>query len=104
MDVNNDFDLVEYIRSFFKKKRLIKVGDIGIYKDVLTINTLNKSTHDLFYDYYAKVKVVAVYNNMVETERLDLTILNANNQEINSLIEAQIPKYLHPNYIQWEER
>ena len=99
---NSDIELIQALKSLFKKKRNPKVGDIGVYKDVLTVNTTIESTHQLFYDIFVKLKAVAIYEDLVEVEVIELTNLNAGNQEITSVINANIPKYISPKRIKWQ--
>lgn len=102
--MSNDYEFVfiDYLKDLFRKKRIPQVGDMGIYKDVLTITTINDGTHALYYDIYAKVRVIGAYNNLVELEIISITTLNASNNDITSVINANIPKYLHPKYVRWE--
>ena len=102
MQHHNEIHLVDKIKNTFKKPRVIRVGDVGIYQDVLTVNTINDGTHSLYYDIYAKVKALAIYENLVEIEVLDVVTLNSCNQEIKSIIDTNMPKYIHPKYIKWE--
>jgi hypothetical protein len=99
---DNETVLVDNIRNLFKKKRVISVNDIGIYQDVLTIDTINDGTHTLKYDIYAKVRAKAIYENLVEIEILDVITLNSCNQDIKGLVDANMPKYIKPKFIKWE--
>ena len=102
MAQENDIVLFDNIKKLFKRKRQINVGDIGIYQDVLSISTLNDGTHSLNYDIYAKIKALAIYENLIEIEIIDVTTLNACNDEVKTLIDANMPKYIKPKYIKWE--
>ena len=102
MAQENDIVLFDNIKQLFKRKRQINVGDIGIYQDVLSISTLNDGTHSLNYDIYAKIKALAIYENLIEIEIIDVTTLNACNDEVKTLIDANMPKYIKPKYIKWE--
>jgi hypothetical protein len=99
---NDEIPVLDSFLNLFKKKRVIKKGDIGIYKEVLTISTINDGTHTLYYDIYTKVKAIAVYDNLVEIEVLDVMTLNSCNQDITNLINSNMPKYIKPKYIKWE--
>lgn len=94
----------EKIKSLFAAKRIVKVGDIGVYRDVLSVNTSNEDTHPLKYDIFAKVKAVAIYSNLVEIEVIDITTLNSCNDNIKNVISANIPKYIKSRQIKWEGR
>ena len=99
---NDESPVFEPLMNLFKKKRVVKTGDVGIYKDVLTISTINDGTHTLYYDIYAKVKAVGIYENLVEIEVIDVMTLNSCNQDITNLINANMPKYIKPKYVKWE--
>ena len=101
-EYTNDIEIIDGFKRLFRKRRKPKIGDIGIYKDVLTINTANEGTHQLFYDLFCKVKATAIYENLVELEIIEVTNLNAGNQEISTVINANIPKYMDPKRINWQ--
>jgi hypothetical protein len=99
---DNEMVLAEHIRNLFRKKRVISVGDIGIYQDVLSVDTINDGTHSLKYDIYAKVRALAIYENLVEIEVIDVIVLNSCNQDIKGLVDSNMPKYIKPKFIKWE--
>jgi hypothetical protein len=99
---DNDIVLFDNIKKLFKKKKPINVGDIGIYQDVLSLNTLNDGTHTLNYDICAKVKALAIYENLIEIEIIDVTTINACKEDVKTLIDSNMPKYIKPKYIKWE--
>lgn len=84
------------------KPHTVQVGDVGIYQDVLTIDTINDGTHSLKCDIYIKVKAKAVYDNLIEVEVIDTFTLNTSHTDVRKLIDANIPKYIKPKYIKWE--
>lgn len=90
------------IFSFFKKKRIVRVGDVGIYKDVLSINTTNDGSHTMYYDIYAKVKAVGIYDNLIEVEVIEISTFNACSDDIMNLINSNMPKYIKPKLVKWE--
>ena len=92
------------IKSLFKPKRVIKVGDIGIFRNVFTFDTLNDDNHAVKYDVYMKVKAVGVYDELVEIEVMDVYTVNTCNQDIKTLIDSTMPKYVYPKSIKWEEK
>ena len=98
---NNDVEILETFKNLFKKKRRPKIGAIGIYNDVLTINTSNEGTHQLFYDIFIKVKVINLFENLVEIEVIDKFVMNTTDQELQNIINRNIPKYLNPKNIKW---
>lgn len=102
MQKDQEIYLWESFKNLFKPKRKIKKGEIGIYQDVLNINTLNDGTHSMNYDMYVKVRAVSVYQNLVEIEVLDVMTTNSHHKEVEQLVDANIPKYIKPKYIKWE--
>lgn len=102
MSQQTEIVLFENIKRLFKRKKPICVGDIGIYQDVLCISTINDGTHSLNYDIYAKIKALAIYDNLIEIEIIDVTTLNACNEDVKTLIDTNMPKYIKPKYIKWE--
>jgi len=101
MAQNNDIILLDNIKKLFKTTT-INVGDIGIYQDVLTIDTMNDGIHSLKYDIYTKVKALAIYENLVEIEIIEVSTINSCNDDVKSLINTNMPKYIKPKYIKWE--
>ena len=104
IDKKSDLNIYEMIKKILGKTPKIHVGDVGIYQDVLTIDTINDGTHSMKYDIYIKVKAIAVYSNLVEIEIIDEFILNTSNHDVEALVKRNIPKYIKPKYIQWEEK
>jgi len=102
MPQDDDILLFENIKKLFKPKKPISVGDIGIYQDVLTIDTMNDGIHSLKYDIYTKVKALAIYENLVEIEIIEVSTINSCNDDVKSLINTNMPKYIKPKYIKWE--
>lgn len=102
LNQTEDLVLVDNIKALFRRKQPVKVGDLGIYQDVLTVKTNNVETSSLYYDVFVKIKAVAVYMNLVEIEVIDVFTINASNQNITELLNCNIPKYIHPRYIKWE--
>jgi hypothetical protein len=102
LNQTEDLIAIDYIKSFFRRRCPVTVGDLGIYQDVLTVKTNNVETSSLYYDVFVKIKAVAVYQNLIEIEVIDVFTINASNQNIAELLNANIPKYIHPRYIKWE--
>ena len=101
MDPNLDHSIYATIKRIIKPY-VVQVGDIGIYQDVLTIDTINDGTHSLKCDIYIKIKAKAVYENLIEVEVVDTFTLNTSQTDVKKLIDANIPKYIKPKYIKWE--
>jgi hypothetical protein len=101
MDPKFEQNIITIIKKALNPHK-IKVNDVGIYQDVLTIDTINDGTHSLKCDIYIKIKAIAVYDNLVEVEVLDTFTLNTSQTDVENLIKANIPKYIKPKYIKWE--
>lgn len=99
---NNETFLVDFFKNLFTKKRVIKAGDTGIFQDVFTIDSINDGTHPLKCDIYAKVKAIAIYDNLIEIEIINILTLNSCNDNIKEVITSIMPKYVKPKYIKWE--
>jgi hypothetical protein len=97
-----EIPLFENIKALFKKRKHIRIGDVGIYQDALTIDMANDNIHTARYTTFVKVKAVAIFENLVEVEVVEVTIMNSCNENIDALIKANMPKYINPKYIKWE--
>lgn len=98
----SELPIIEFFQNLFKKKQPIRVGDIGIYQDVMTVNTINDGNHSLYYDIYAKISAVAIYHNLIEIKVIDVFTFNPSSHDVKELIDSNMPKYIHPKYIKWE--
>ena len=101
---NKDYEIpfFENIKAFFKKRNPIRIGELGIYQDALTIDMANDGVHTSRYTTFVKVKAVGIYDNLVEVEVVEITIMNSCNTHVDELIRANMPKYINPKYIKWE--
>ncbi len=88
--------------KFFKKQPQVKKGQIGIYKDTIIFDTVNDSNRTLKYTFFAKVKAIGVFEDIVEIEVVDLSAGNSGNEEILDIIKDNIPHFLDPKLIKWE--
>lgn len=93
---------MSYFFNFLRKKQPIQTNDIGIYRDVVIIDTLNDGNKSLKYEFFVKVRAIGVYNKLVEIEILDISTSNTCNQDVYSIVQDNIPRFLNPNLIQWE--
>lgn len=91
-------------KSFFAPKNIVKVGSVGVYRDLLTITTSNEDTHTLKFDVYVKLKALGIYSNLVEVEIIEITTLNSCDENIENIIRANIPKYIKKRNIKWESQ
>ena len=97
-----EIDFFGWIKELFTNKNRLEKGDIGIYKDVLSLDTSNDVNNVINYIIHAKVKIIAIYEDLVEVETVEITITNVCNEHIKSLIEDNMPKYINPKFIKWE--
>lgn len=97
-----EIPLFENLKALFKKRKHISIGDIGVYQDAFTVDMANDSIHTARYSIFVKVKAVAIFENLVEVEVVEITIMNSCNENIDALIKANMPKYINPKYIKWE--
>jgi hypothetical protein len=98
-----EIHLFGFLRKLFSKPRLVEKGDIGVFQDVVTVKTGNDGTHDLKYDIFLKIEVLSVFEDLVEINVIDKFVMNSSNQEINTVIDNSIPKYINKKYIKWSE-
>lgn len=96
---NDDVVLFSKIRALFRKKRKVKVGDLGVYHDICGYIPLG-STRNIHYDVYIKVKAVEVYENLVEVEVLNVKIQES--EDMCNFIKEDNIKYLKPSDVQWQ--
>lgn len=92
----------EYWKRLFKRRSTLKVNDVGIYHNVFSFDTLRDTNHGLKYDIYAKVKIVEIYERLVEVQVLDIKINDSVSQDITNLIKHNFPKYVEPKQVKWQ--
>ncbi len=93
--------LIDSIRNLFKKPRIVTKGDLGIYHYVWACDTINEDSHGLRFDIQVKLKVIEVYDNLVEIEVIDTKINDSASQDIVNIIKASMPRYVTPRYVKW---
>ncbi len=98
----NDLVAIDKIKNWFKKPRKIKKDDLGVYHETFAIDTNAEGFHTIKYDVFLKIKVIAVYENIVEVEILDIKILDSVNSDIMNIIKATLPKYVNRKNVKWE--
>lgn len=98
------FPTMDFLFNFFRKKQTVQVGQLGIYRDVVIIDTLNDGNKSIKYEFFVKVKAVGVYDKLVEIEVLDISTSNTCNQSVFDIVQDNIPKYIDPKLIKWELR
>lgn len=96
---DNDVILFSWFRNLFKKKRIVEVGDLGVYHDICGYIPLG-STRNIHYDVYIKVEAIEVYENLVEVKVLDTKIHES--EDMCNFIKHDNIKYLKPSDVQWK--
>ena len=99
---SNEDALITKIRNFFKKKRRVKKGDLGVYHDILTFNTLGNSSRSIHYDIFVKVRATEVYDALVEVDVLDVKISESVSEDMSNFIKHDNIKYLKPTDVTWQ--
>lgn len=97
-----DLTLIDRIRKAFKKPRIITVGELGIFHEVVSYGTRSDTTNDLTYDVYAKIRAVEVYDNLVEVEIVNIKISDSVSQDIVNLVNNNFPRYVNPKHVNWQ--
>ena len=97
-----DITIIDKIKRLFKKPKQVNVDDLGIFHEVISFGTRTDMSHDLIYDVFAKIKVVAVYDNLVEVQVINLKVSDSVSQDITNLITNNFPKYVNPKNVSWE--
>lgn len=103
MSAPTEILLVEKIRTWLKPKKIVNVNDVGIYQDILSISNANEGVYPQNYHIYAKVKAVAIFQNLIEIEVLEINIVNACDENITNIVTGSIPKYILPKYVRWQQ-
>lgn len=97
----NDINLLEKIKIWFKKVKPIKKGDIGIYHYIWASETFNEISTGLRYDVFTKIKAIELYDNLVEIEVIDIKINDSASQDVINMITNNVPKYIRPKQAKW---
>lgn len=99
MQKKNEF--IKRLIKYFKKPLDVKVGDIGIFQDILTFYTANQHSDVVRHSVFTKIKVIAVYDELVEVEIVDMEVANSAPLSFKELVSSTNTKYLNPRLINW---
>ncbi len=102
INTSSEIVFVEKIRNLFKRKRKINIGDLGVYEDTLTFTSIGNTSRAIHYDVFIKVKVLQVYDDLVEVEVIDVTISEAASEDTCKFIKHENLRYLKPNKVKWQ--
>jgi hypothetical protein len=90
------------LNKVFKKKLHLTKGQLGVYHDKLAFYTENDGSDVIKHNIYVKIKIVEVYDELVEIEVLDFTISDSASQDIINLVKNNMPKYVNPRIVKWQ--
>lgn len=90
------------LNKVFKKKLNLVKGQLGVYHDKLAFYTENDGSDVIKHNIYVKIKIVEVYDELVEIEVLDFTISDSASQDIINLVKNNMPKYVNPRIVKWQ--
>lgn len=85
-----------------KKLKDLKVGDVGIHHDVLTYYNQNDTGDAVKHNVFTKIKIIAIYQDLVEVEVLDVELSESVHPCIGELARTNISKYVNPANVKWE--
>ncbi len=98
---NEDFKF-NLFSNLFKKPMILKKDQLGAYHDKLAFYTESDGSDVIKHNVYIKVKIIEVYNQLVEIEVLDVSISDSASQDIINLVKNNIPKYVNPKNVKWQ--
>jgi len=91
-----------WFAKFKKRPNDLQKGAVGIYQDKFTMYTDNDSGDKIKEIISVKVKVIEVYDEIVEVEVVDVYISESTNEDIAKIIKNCIPKYMNPKFVNWQ--
>lgn len=102
MEGFKDDGFFDKLNRVFRKKLNLKKEQLGVYHDKLAFYTENDGSDVIKHNIYVKVKIVEVYDELVEIEVLDFTISDSASQDIINLVKNNMPKYVNPRIVKWQ--
>lgn len=93
-----------FFKKLNKKKSNVEVGDEGIYQDLLTYYNQHHTGDIVKHNVFTKVKVLQVFDGLVEVEILDTEISQNAHPCVIELAKANIGKYLDPDAVKWNTK
>jgi hypothetical protein len=88
--------------NIFKRKHPIKKGQLGVYHDKLAFDTYNNGSDSLRHNIFVKVKILEVYDQLVEIEVLDFTVSDSASDDIINIVKHNMPKFVDPKMVKWQ--
>jgi len=101
MQKKNEF--IKRLIKRFKKPLDVKVGDVGVFQDVLTFYTSNQHADVTRHSVFTKIEVVEVFEELVEVKILDMEVANIAPVSFLEMAKASNTKYLDPRLINWKK-
>jgi len=89
-------------RSVVKEKKVIKIGDKGLYNFITTLDNLSENISGQKCDVFVKIEVVDVYGTMVEIKMLEIDISSHFAENVKNFISSSLPKYIQIKDIKWQ--
>lgn len=102
MGSNNQTPFFSFFGKKTKSSKQIHVGDVGIYHDVLTYYNQNDTGDAVKHNVFTKVRVIEVYNDLVEVEVLHTEISESVNPCVAELAKTNLSRYVSPKNIKWQ--
>jgi len=102
MDGFKNDGFFDKLNKVFRKKLMLKKGQLGVYHDKLAFYTENDGSDVIKHNIYVKISIVEVYDELVEIEVLDFTISDSASQDIINLVKNNMPKYVNPRIVKWQ--
>jgi hypothetical protein len=99
---NNDGGFLNLFKKGPKKIKHLKIGDVGIYHDVLTYYNQNDTGDAVKHNVFTKVRIIAIYQDLVEVEVLDTELSDSVHPCVAELAKTNISKYVSPKNVKWQ--
>jgi hypothetical protein len=103
MEGFKDDGFFDKLNKVFRKKFNLRKGQLGVYHDKLAFYTENDGSDVIKHNIYVKIKIVEVYDELVEIEVLDFTISDSASLDIINLVKNNMPKYVNPRIVKWQK-
>jgi len=102
MGSNNQTPFFGFFGKKTKSLKKINVGDVGIYHDVLTYYNQNDTGDAVKHNIFTKVRVLEVYQDLVEVEILHTEISDTVDPCVAQLAKINISRYVSPKNVKWQ--
>ena len=103
MENYNEEGFLTRLGNAFRKQITLSKGQLGVYHDKLAFCIENDGSDVIKHNIYVKVKIIEIYNQLVEIEVMDFAISDSASQDIINLVKNNIPKYINPKFVKWQK-